>query len=81
VKLSDALGRRGAMPFSGGSSKIPWHDPAFSARMLREHLSQSHDRASRRFEIIARQVAWLHEAICGGRPTRILDLGCGPGFY
>ena len=32
--------------------KIPWNDPEFSKRMLKEHLSQNHDAASRRFEII-----------------------------
>ncbi len=49
--------------------------------MLREHLSQAHDRASRRFETIDRQVAWLDAEVLGGRPSRVLDLGCGPGFY
>lgn len=60
---------------------IPWHEPEFSARMLREHLSQEHDAASRRFELIDRHVAWLHQHVLGERPTRILDLGCGPGLY
>ncbi len=27
--------------------KIPWNDPAFSERMLQEHLSQDHELASR----------------------------------
>jgi SAM-dependent methyltransferase len=49
--------------------------------MLRVHLSQEHDRASRRFEIIDRQVAWIHEVVLGGEPGRILDLGCGPGLH
>ena len=26
---------------------LPWNDPAFSARMLREHLDESHGAASR----------------------------------
>ena len=68
------------VPYSEGE-KIPWNDPAFSARMLREHLSQAHDAASRRFETIDKHVAWIHRAILGGRPAKILDLGCGPGFY
>lgn len=29
--------------------KIPWHDPDFSRRMLREHLSQKHDAACHRY--------------------------------
>jgi SAM-dependent methyltransferase len=67
-------------PWSEGE-KIPWDEPGFSARMLREHLSQAHDAASRRFETIDRQVAWIHEHVLAGRTTRILDLGCGPGLY
>jgi SAM-dependent methyltransferase len=67
-------------PWSEGDN-IPWHEPGFSARMLKEHLSQAHDAASRRFEIIDRHVAWIHGQLLGGQPTRILDLGCGPGLY
>jgi SAM-dependent methyltransferase len=60
---------------------IPWHDPGFSARMLREHLTQEHDAASRRMEKIDRHVAWIHEAILSRAPADVLDLGCGPGLY
>ena len=67
-------------PFAPGSG-LPWDDPAFSQRMLKEHLSQHHDRASRRFEIIDQQVAWIHQAVLGGKAGRVLDLGCGPGLY
>lgn len=78
--LADLVGRKPVVPWDG-ASKIPWHEPGFSRRMLREHLSQSHDRASRRFDTIDRQVRWIHEHVLGSRPARILDLGCGPGFY
>ncbi|MBN2303068.1 MAG: methyltransferase domain-containing protein [Anaerolineae bacterium] len=61
--------------------KIPWHDPDFSRRMLREHLSQDHDAASRRASIIDQHVAWIHRAVLGEKPSTVLDLGCGPGFY
>lgn len=67
-------------PWSEGDN-IPWHDPAFSLRMLREHLTQAHDAASRRFEIIDRHVAWIHDDLLHGQPSGILDLGCGPGLY
>lgn len=33
---------------SAEESKIPWNEPAFSQRMLANHLSQDHDWASRR---------------------------------
>lgn len=62
-------------------AKIPWGDPEFSRRMLREHLSQEHDAASRRQTIIDQQVAWLHRVVLREQPASILDLGCGPGFY
>jgi len=67
-------------PWAEGDN-IPWHDPEFSRRMLREHLSQEHDAASRRLEAIERQIHWIHHRVLGGRLTRILDLGCGPGLY
>ncbi len=63
------------------SSKIPWHDPAFSTRMLREHLDQSHDRASRRLERIDEHVHWLAQRVLPNQPSTVLDLGCGPGLY
>jgi SAM-dependent methyltransferase len=81
VKLMDVVTRDPAPePWAEGDN-IPWHDPAFSARMLGEHLSQAHDAASRRTPKIDAHVAWIHAHILGGKPTRILDLGCGPGLH
>ena len=67
-------------PWDEGDN-IPWHEPGFSARMLREHLSQDHDAASRRTATIDAQVAWIHGQLLAGAPTAVLDLGCGPGLY
>jgi len=67
-------------PWTEGEN-IPWNDPQFSKRMLKEHLSQTHDLASRRFEVIDQQVRWIHDTILEGKPTKILDLTCGPGLY
>ena len=64
-----------------GAYKIPWDDPDFSRRMLVEHLTQDSDMASRRTEWIDRQAAWIHDHLLDGKPSSILDLGCGPGFY
>lgn len=80
MKLSD-IGTTKPLISWRGIGKIPWHEPAFSERMLREHLSQEHGRASRRLETIDRQVAWIHEHVLGTTAARVLDLGCGPGFY
>ena len=61
--------------------KIAWDDPAFSARVLAEHLSQEHDEASRRTELIDAQVAWIHNTLLEKQPAHIVDLCCGPGLY
>ena len=81
MNLLDLVNRPGIpIPWAEGDN-IPWNDPDFSARMLREHLSQEHDAASRRSEKIEKQVAWIHGEILAGRPSKVLDLGCGPGLY
>lgn len=67
-------------PWAEGEN-IPWSAAAFSQRMLTEHLSQTHDAASRRAEKIDAHVAWLHEDMLAGRPGKVLDLTCGPGLY
>ena len=81
MKLADIVGRQlPPAPWAEGEN-IPWDDPAFSERMLKEHLSQGRDLASRRFETIDRQVNWIHEKVLERSPTRILELACGPGLY
>jgi len=81
LNLMDIIRRQGIpKPWAEGE-KIPWNDPDFSRRMLDEHLSQAHDAASRRFEIIDRHVGWIHNQVLKGKPAHILDLGCGPGLY
>lgn len=81
MKLSEITQRNlEPQPWEEGE-KIPWNDPDFSRRMLKEHLSQKHDAASRRISTIKKQVDWIHGYLLDGRPSRILDLGCGPGLY
>lgn len=82
-KLFDIINVKTADPSTlwDGRYKIPWDDPAFSQRMLKEHLSQDHDLASRRSDIIKAQVEWIHHNIASSPPYKLLDSGCGPGFY
>jgi SAM-dependent methyltransferase len=81
MRLSDIIQRNmEPKPWEEGE-KIPWNDPAFSQRMLKEHLSQKHDAASRRTPTLKKHVEWIHSLVLDQKPSRILDLGCGPGLY
>ena len=81
MTLLDVIDRRSPPEPWTESDNIPWHEPGFSSRMLQEHLTQEHNAASRRFDIIDRQVAWIEKEILTGGNRRILELACGPGFY
>ncbi|HEY5640757.1 MAG TPA: SAM-dependent methyltransferase, partial [Dehalococcoidia bacterium] len=81
MKLEDVIRRTvPPAPWAEGDT-VPWHEPGFSRRMLKEHFSQEHDAASRRTETIDAHVAWIHDELLAARPSRVLDLGCGPGLY
>lgn len=69
-----------AVPWRDGDN-LPWDDPAFSERMLREHLDQAHGAASRQRPELLRQVDWLWARLGLEQGARVLDLTCGPGLY
>ena len=54
------------LPWAEGE-KIPWDEPAFSTRMLQEHLSQLHDGASRRAAVRIRTVSDHRNITFGNR--------------
>ncbi len=82
MKLSGLFKQQGkSRPLWEGKYKIPWDDPEFSKRMLKEHLTQDHDLASRKATTISSHAEWIHSEILGNKQSRLLDLGCGPGFY
>jgi len=81
IKLINVVNRKKVPnPWEEGE-KIPWDDPEFSRRMLKEHLSQKHGAASRRTPTIKKHVDWIHNFVLDRKLSRILDLGCGPGLY
>ena len=67
------------MPFDPGS-ELDWSRPDYSRRLLREHLDQTHDGATRRTRIVDRHVRRLR-ALLPDPPARLLDAACGPGLY
>jgi len=64
-----------------GGGNLPWNDPAFSARMLAEHLDESHGAASRQAAERAAQIDWLWAQLRLEPGRRLLDMTCGPGLY
>ena len=67
-------------PWQQGGN-LPWNDPVFSARMLREHLDQAHGAASRVAEERQLQLDWLWSKLDLQPRMQIGDLTCGPGLY
>lgn len=83
--LADALWRiyrrpERPTPWSFGGN-LPWDDPEFSRRMLREHLDQTHGAASRPETERQLQLAWLWPKLGLAPGSHVLDVTCGPGLY
>jgi SAM-dependent methyltransferase len=68
------------LPWAQGGN-LPWNDPTFSERMLREHLDDSHGAASRRTAERILQLDWLWSRLALSPGAEVLDVTCGPGFY
>ena len=60
--------------------ELDWSRPDYSRRLLREHLDQNHDGASRRQHVVDSQVRRLLQLLPPA-PARVLDAACGPGLY
>lgn len=66
--------------FSRYTADKLWTDPHLSAQMLKYHLNQETDLASRKMGIIDQTVGWI-ETKAGLSGKKLIDLGCGPGLY
>jgi SAM-dependent methyltransferase len=60
--------------------ELDWSDPVVSRRLLREHLDQTHDGASRRLTVVDKHVRRLVRLLPPA-PAHVLDAACGPGLY
>lgn len=81
MNLREILERNPALQPWVEGERVPWDDAAFSKRVLKEHLAQENDAASRPILKIKKHVEWIHRTVLAEKPGRILDLGCGPGLY
>jgi SAM-dependent methyltransferase len=66
----------GETPRAGGSI---WRDPHVQRQLLRAHLDESNDLATRRPAAVEATIDWFVEGLPEG--AAVLDLGCGPGLY
>lgn len=69
-----------AKPWAKGSDLF-WNDPAFSERILREHLDDSHGAASRTLAERTAQIEWLWQQLNLQPEQHLFDITCGPGLY
>ena len=60
--------------------ELDWSRPDHSKRLLREHLDQTHDGATRRVPVVNQHVRRLR-TLLPEPPSRLLDAACGPGLY
>src|SRR5579884_567021 len=60
--------------------ELDWGRADYGRRLLREHLDQSHDGASRRRSVVAAHLRRLRRLL-PRPPAAILDAGAGPGLY
>lgn len=84
-KLTNALWRiyrrpDRPVPWAQGGN-LPWDEPAFSERMLREHLDETHGAASRTRAERLLQIDWLWSQLGLHPGSKVLDVTCGPGLY
>lgn len=63
------------------TENLPWHQPDFSKRALREQLDQDHDSGTRSESVVARQIPFIVQQLKLSPGDTVLDLACGPGLY
>jgi 2-polyprenyl-3-methyl-5-hydroxy-6-metoxy-1,4-benzoquinol methylase len=58
-----------------------WCDPYISKQMLKYHLGEDVELASRKKNFIDRSSEWIADYFKIGKQFKICDFGCGPGLY
>ena len=68
-------------PFEFYTAQSLWTDDHVSKEMLKYHLNEDVDLASRNKTFIDKSVSWMISRFDIGAQTKICDFGCGPGLY
>jgi len=68
-------------PFQFYTAADLWKDEYISGQMLKLHLDEKGDMASRNIAFIDRSVDWIAAYFDVGAGKKIADFGCGPGLY
>ena len=68
-------------PFEFYTADELWTNAHTSKQMLKYHLNESIDAASRNRRFIERSVAWIVSRFDVDKNSEIADFGCGPGLY
>jgi 2-polyprenyl-3-methyl-5-hydroxy-6-metoxy-1,4-benzoquinol methylase len=56
-----------------------WTDEYVSKNLLKAHLDENSNAASRKYDLRINTINWINNMI---KPnSRIIDFGCGPGLY
>lgn len=69
------------LPFEQYTTPLMWNDPYISQQMLRFHLNETVDLASRNNQFIQKSCAWILDHFAITSSSKMCDFGCGPGLY
>jgi len=58
-----------------------WDDEHISKGLLEAHLNPDRDAATRKHDFVEKSVRWISSIAPPEQYKKLLDLGCGPGFY
>lgn len=57
-----------------------WDDPHISKGMLKAHLNENQESATRKLDFVKKSVAWINTVLPNHHYNNLLDLGCGPRY-
>lgn len=63
------------------TAEILWNDPHISKEMLKSHLNEESDLASRNKTFINNSARFIKERFELKKGKSVIDFGCGPGLY